>query len=500
MFIGIIAVIIASIVKMKMKNIPLRELEWAIVIVVPLGILGGTIFGKAFIPGMIWYHVFFFWEPGMSLFGALALGTAAGFVWFYKRSKVTMISVWVYADCILPNVLLGQAIGRWGNMYNHEIMGHIVSYQSLGWMADSIRNRLFYFPPELAQVNVSSSMWDNIQNLAKNMPINASTDAWINAINMSSDIKVSNVEALATALASPIQYREPLFLYESMANCFLWFILTFIVANLSRWIQGKNKYPWDINPSAYPGWFNNKYKSLPESQVSMTTAQKPIKYKKVMIKNANGEEREIKMSFYMAWNKAYYWYEADEHQVDLLMEKQEKNIEREREIYEKLDFMKTQEKNSKKRIKTKYQSKFNNLAKGTDKYALVKKDYDNELVLMTKNYKEQRKELHQELGGFWRHFKPNPDARKLEEINNPNNYWILRCGVLTGGYVFGYMLIRIILETHRRPEELFVQNYPIADFIVLAIILLMGIAIIGIAQFLSPYKWREVGWLYEKSY
>ena len=48
----------------------------------------------------------------MSLFGALALGTAAGFVWFYYRSKVTMISVWVYADCILPNILLGQVLGR----------------------------------------------------------------------------------------------------------------------------------------------------------------------------------------------------------------------------------------------------------------------------------------------------------------------------------------------------------------------------------------------------
>lgn len=48
----------------------------------------------------------------MSLFGALLLGTTAGFVWFYRRSKITLISVWVYADCILPNILLGQAIGR----------------------------------------------------------------------------------------------------------------------------------------------------------------------------------------------------------------------------------------------------------------------------------------------------------------------------------------------------------------------------------------------------
>jgi prolipoprotein diacylglyceryltransferase len=48
----------------------------------------------------------------MSLFGSLFLGITAGFVLLYKRSKITMISVWVYADCIIPNVLLGQSIGR----------------------------------------------------------------------------------------------------------------------------------------------------------------------------------------------------------------------------------------------------------------------------------------------------------------------------------------------------------------------------------------------------
>jgi hypothetical protein len=34
----------------------------------------------------------------------------------------------------------------------------------------------------------------------------------------------------------------------------------------------------------------------------------------------------------------------------------------------------------------------------------------------------------------------------------------------------------------------------------LAILLLVGIGIIFVCQFITPYKWREVGWLYEKSY
>ncbi|MDC4181817.1 prolipoprotein diacylglyceryl transferase [Mycoplasma bradburyae] len=37
---------------------------------------------------------------------------------FYKQT-----SMWVYADAIIPTILLGQAIGRWGNFFNHEVYG-----------------------------------------------------------------------------------------------------------------------------------------------------------------------------------------------------------------------------------------------------------------------------------------------------------------------------------------------------------------------------------------
>ncbi|WP_027122260.1 prolipoprotein diacylglyceryl transferase [[Mycoplasma] imitans] len=37
---------------------------------------------------------------------------------FYKQA-----SMWIYADAIIPTILIGQAIGRWGNFFNHEVFG-----------------------------------------------------------------------------------------------------------------------------------------------------------------------------------------------------------------------------------------------------------------------------------------------------------------------------------------------------------------------------------------
>lgn len=43
-------------------------------------------------------------------------------------------SLWIYADAIVPTILIGQAIGRWGNFFNGEIYGQPVSEESLSWL------------------------------------------------------------------------------------------------------------------------------------------------------------------------------------------------------------------------------------------------------------------------------------------------------------------------------------------------------------------------------
>lgn len=62
------------------------------------------------------------WEGGLAIHGGVIAGIIYG-VYFCKKRG---ISIYRTIDAVLPNVLLAQAIGRWGNFVNQEAHGPIV--------------------------------------------------------------------------------------------------------------------------------------------------------------------------------------------------------------------------------------------------------------------------------------------------------------------------------------------------------------------------------------
>lgn len=71
--------------------------------------------------------IFMIWEGGLAIQGGLMAGLAYGYYYFKKRNY-DFLDV---ADTILPNVLIAQAFGRWGNFFNQEAYGSEVSYSFL---------------------------------------------------------------------------------------------------------------------------------------------------------------------------------------------------------------------------------------------------------------------------------------------------------------------------------------------------------------------------------
>lgn len=67
--------------------------------------------------------IFKIWNGGLAIHGGLIFGSL--FVFFYCRKK--KLSFLKLADIILPGVLIAQAIGRWGNFFNQEAYGCMVS-------------------------------------------------------------------------------------------------------------------------------------------------------------------------------------------------------------------------------------------------------------------------------------------------------------------------------------------------------------------------------------
>lgn len=59
------------------------------------------------------------WRGGLAIHGALLLGALAYFTYI----KIHKIHWLLYADVVMPGVLLAQALGRWGNFFNSEAFG-----------------------------------------------------------------------------------------------------------------------------------------------------------------------------------------------------------------------------------------------------------------------------------------------------------------------------------------------------------------------------------------
>ncbi|WP_448562081.1 prolipoprotein diacylglyceryl transferase [Trichothermofontia sp.] len=64
-------------------------------------------------------QAFAIWKGGIAIHGAIFGGMLAT-VLFCRRRQ---LSFWQMADLIAPSVILGQAIGRWGNFFNSEAFG-----------------------------------------------------------------------------------------------------------------------------------------------------------------------------------------------------------------------------------------------------------------------------------------------------------------------------------------------------------------------------------------
>lgn len=145
-----------------------------VTIALPLGIIGARL-----------YHVIHYWDEiyahnpwlilggeGLGIFGAI-IGGILGLIIFCQWKKVSILR---WGDIAAPSLLLGQAIGRWGNFFDQSLYGH---------------------PTDLP--------WAIYIDLARRLP---------------------GVEAY--------EYFHPLFLYESLWNALGVFLLLFLGRKLIR--------------------------------------------------------------------------------------------------------------------------------------------------------------------------------------------------------------------------------------------------------------------------
>lgn len=116
------------------------------VFVVPIAIVFARIYYVAFewkqYVNQPFIEIFAVWNGGIAIHGAL-IGSVLTVI-IYARVK--KISFWQIADILAPSLILGQAIGRWGNFMNQEAYGGPISetvYNNfLQYLPDFIMNQM----------------------------------------------------------------------------------------------------------------------------------------------------------------------------------------------------------------------------------------------------------------------------------------------------------------------------------------------------------------------
>ena len=140
MMLGMLAAILTICIFWKKERFQWDILLTLIIITIPSAIVGARLFfiiESAFNGDKEalsqWYAI---WKGGLSIQGGVIVSATCDLI--YLRFKRRVIDVRKVFGIILPTVLIGQAIGRWGNYANHELYGAETSYESIAWLGEAI--------------------------------------------------------------------------------------------------------------------------------------------------------------------------------------------------------------------------------------------------------------------------------------------------------------------------------------------------------------------------
>lgn len=128
--------------RMKKEALNPEHVTNMLLIILPVSIIGARLYYVIF----EWhrYHdnilsILAVWEGGLAIHGGLISGALAG-IWYAKKHGLPYLKV---ADIVAPGVILGQAIGRWGNFVNQEAYGGPVSETFMSYFPLFIQQQMY---------------------------------------------------------------------------------------------------------------------------------------------------------------------------------------------------------------------------------------------------------------------------------------------------------------------------------------------------------------------
>ncbi len=166
---GMILAVGYVIYRTKAININPEEILDFALFVIPFGVIGARLYYvlSSLHEFSSFWQVFEIWNGGLAIYG----GIIAGAITVYIVCRVKKIYFPAFGDCVVPGVILAQAIGRWGNFMNGEAYGGLTD----SWLKMGLENTntLFDFnTQEMVYVHPTflyESLWNIIGFIAINI-------------------------------------------------------------------------------------------------------------------------------------------------------------------------------------------------------------------------------------------------------------------------------------------------------------------------------------------
>ena len=114
----------------KRFNIPQSKISDMIFYTIIYGIIGARLYYVIF--NLDYYlnypiDIIKVWEGGLAIHGGIIAGIIY-LIYYTKKNNVKLLQI---TDIFVPGLLIGQAIGRWGNFFNSEAHGSITTIEHL---------------------------------------------------------------------------------------------------------------------------------------------------------------------------------------------------------------------------------------------------------------------------------------------------------------------------------------------------------------------------------
>ena len=125
---GIVAAFFYALYRAKQIGVTTDDMLDLALIIIPSAIVGARLYYVLTTLDQYdsFMEVIAIWNGGIAIYGAVIAGAIAVFgVCRYKK-----LNTLAMLDCIVPGLILAQAMGRWGNFFNGEAFGCVVPQTS----------------------------------------------------------------------------------------------------------------------------------------------------------------------------------------------------------------------------------------------------------------------------------------------------------------------------------------------------------------------------------